>query len=1230
MFWRMFKDQPHLKIYLFGAPRVELDGNPVALHRSKALALLAYLCMEPVPHTRDQVIDLLWPLFSPEDARNNLRRELSLLKKYLELDVLEVDRLAVGINLHALQDGRLYIDVQRFLELIDSAAYPCGKDDHLGEECIAPLEAASNLYVSDFLAGFSLPDSPAFDEWQFFQVERLRRIAAGSLAQLIAYHRQVDEFDMAITYARHRLAIDPLHEPAHRELMQLYALSGQQAAALRQFEVIRQLLREELDLEPEPETSTLYDAIRTRQFERQRAMVDLAGQQSIADASTSKVKTARAIPHNLPADTTPFIGRDDELENLRHILADGTVRLVTIMGVGGMGKTRLALALARGVLAEESANRTFPDGIFFVPLATVTKPEGIVATLALFLGITLGSEGQQIQQLEDYLRDRHMLILLDNFEHLVGPQSQEILHRILTSAPNVKVVATSRIRLGFAGEQLYPLEGLSIPAGSDNSYSLIVVTAAPIASPLEVANTGAVSLFVTAGQRVRPEFRLTEENLSEVVRICSLVQGMPLGIELAAGWLNLLQPGEIRAEIERNLDFLEADWSDKPERHVSLRAVFDSSWRLLSKAEQQALVQLTIFRGGFTRQAAEQVTGLSLRTLMSLTNKSWLQNVASNRYSIHDLLHRYALNELINDPNIGQGLEERYACYYADYLNSLLPSIKSDQPALAFGAITSDLDNIQASMTWLVENNNLKLVAERMMPALFHFLESRFHFYLLEPILDAALVKSEQSGPSIERAIFLIIRFAFIITGFPTRFLDYSWLDVSEIDVVIEAQKSLPANPEQPIAFWSVVQGWHYGRMYDIDKGVDSLKESLQWFIHNQWLWEAAFAKQNLGRLLMLKQSHQWSWEAASTKQNLENLSPLSNIENSTPMDDTEARDYLIQSKIDFERLGDQREAAISQFFLGLERTRVGNYELARDIILEAQERLRALGEEIIAANAYWQLAEIHLRLGDIPQYLSYLHQLGDFMLGRGRQQLAILGYSRQSYETVRYGDIDEAIRLREITLEISHRINEAQMMAWDYLELGEAYRVKGDHTKARQWFEKAMGQFTVANFPVGFTFYFRGLGDLALTERDFPQAEDQFISSIEWAQLTHHPWQEAYALSGASKAALRLGNNEKARSYLVRSLRIVLSLDDLDGMALMVLAAAAELFSYSGDMDRAKTVAEFILSHTLTWNETRRWVEANHEIFRLTLGDQRDNVMMDLAPILIETLQQLEELSIT
>jgi len=387
--------------------------------------------------------------------------------------------------------------------------------------------------------------------------------------------------------------------------------------------------------------------------------------------------------HNLPVQATEFVGREQELTELEKLLADSKTRLVTILAPGGMGKTRLALKVA------DEALPNFPKGVYFVDLAPLDGADFILATIAEAIDFQFYPGGDPKQQLLDYLHDKKILLLMDNFEHVV--EGASIVGEILRAAPGVKILVTSRERLNLSGEMIFLLTGMDFPDWE---------------TPEDALEYTAVKLFVQSARRVCLDFELKVEDLHHVARICRLVEGMPLGIVLAAAWVEVLTPREIVNEIEKCLDFLETEMRDMPERHRSIRAVFDYSWELMSETEQQVFMKLSVFRGGFTRDAALGVTGATLHTLAGLVIKSLLRrNAESGRFTIHELLRQYAEGRLDLADSV-ESVRDAHSAHYAEFLQQRELDLKGRRQTGALNEIEADIENIRAAWLWALYRKN--------------------------------------------------------------------------------------------------------------------------------------------------------------------------------------------------------------------------------------------------------------------------------------------------------------------------------------------------------------------------------------------------------------------------------------------------------------------------------------------------------------------------------------------
>ncbi len=394
-------------------------------------------------------------------------------------------------------------------------------------------------------------------------------------------------------------------------------------------------------------------------------------------------KTVAQPTTNLPAEPTQFVGRRNELDEIKQHL--GETHLLTLTGPGGIGKTRLALKAA-GQAAPD-----FKDGTFLVALAPIQSAEHIIQTVAEAIKFPLATQEDPQVQLLRYLRRRQLLLVIDNFEHLLDGVG--IVSEIIQSAPDVIILATSRERLNLWGETILNVGGLAYPDPLNSRDSL---------------DYDAITLFVQRARKVHPGFEPTPGDLEQIANICQMVGGMPIAIELAAAWLQILNLDEIAGELEKGLDILTTDMRDAPERHRSIRAIFDHSWSLLNQTEREIFLHLSVFRGGFTREAAEQISGASLQLLMGLVNKSFLNHDPnSGRLEVHELLRQYAGEQLEKNPQACLAVQETHAVYYGEFMEQIWRDLKCSRQVLALSRVEADIENLRAAWRYYLDQKNI-------------------------------------------------------------------------------------------------------------------------------------------------------------------------------------------------------------------------------------------------------------------------------------------------------------------------------------------------------------------------------------------------------------------------------------------------------------------------------------------------------------------------------------------
>jgi len=417
----------------------------------------------------------------------------------------------------------------------------------------------------------------------------------------------------------------------------------------------------------------------------------------------------------VPASTTSFLGREREIADLKELLAKH--RLVTIMGPGGTGKTRLAIQVA-AELAEQVGG-----GICYVPLASVASPDLIIPAIATALRLQLSGQEFPLAKLSEHLRHREMLLVLDNMEHLV--EGAQILTELLEAAPALRLLTTSRERLQLRGEAVLLLGGLPLPTPE---------------APWDGQGSLSCMLFVERARLYDRRFALTAENGAHVARICQLVEGSPLGIELAAAWVRMLSCEEIARGMQEHLDFLESRGRDMPERHRSLRTVFAHSWNRLTAREQRAFVALTLFRGGFTVDGAEQVADAHLPLLSALLDKSLLRRTDSGRFEVHELLRQFGVEAIpqVFGPEAADALPRRHATYCLALAESEAKQFSGPRQVRALDRLTQEHDNLRAALTWAINSGEAEL-ALRLSGALWQFWWRRGHLAEGRRWLKAAL-----------------------------------------------------------------------------------------------------------------------------------------------------------------------------------------------------------------------------------------------------------------------------------------------------------------------------------------------------------------------------------------------------------------------------------------------------------------------------------------------------------
>lgn len=693
-----------LRLTFLGTSEITLNQQSLSTQiTGKGLALFVYLAATHHAHTRDKLSNLLWSELSNQQARNNLRYLLSDIRQVVG-DYLYITPQHIGFN----REHAYWFDAETL-------------QTSLATQSTTNLQArqtALALYQGEFLAGFHARNAPIFEEWVIQKRQELHILAIQGFYTLAESCYQTQNWQAGLDATQRLLQLEPWHETGHRLRMQLLAATGQRSAALVQYDQCGTILADELGVEPEAATKDLYEQIRNGKFtEKKQRNQQIRRPAVVEHALAPQRPMLSTLPHNLPSNLTPFLGRDAEVTQIHTLLADTRYRLITLVGEGGSGKTRLALAIAQKILdtvrewdtvpdkpKTQSQHPKFPDGVWFVGLGTLTTTgnlvDQLVVAIAQAIGLSFGGDQPLLAQLLAYLHHKRLLLLLDNAEHLL-PEVADFLILLLQAGPALTAIVTSRHLLGLQAEFVWRMTGLEVPPNAE-------------LTPTALLNYSSIALFVERAKRLQHNFRLTAENQAAIVAICRLVDGLPLAIELAAALIKRYSSAALYQALQHDYKILATTVRDLPARHRSIKAMLDYSWRLLTPAEATRLAACAAFPGSFDLAAITAVAGAIWESITTLVDQSLLNEVqAANgqrRYVLHPLVHRYATEQLQAQPALVHHVHTAHCTYYLDFLMRHSAMLGRDPAALPL--IQMEIDHLRAAWAWAIAQSHFELLRQ--------------------------------------------------------------------------------------------------------------------------------------------------------------------------------------------------------------------------------------------------------------------------------------------------------------------------------------------------------------------------------------------------------------------------------------------------------------------------------------------------------------------------------------
>ncbi|MEZ4832263.1 MAG: tetratricopeptide repeat protein [Caldilineaceae bacterium] len=706
-----------LTITTLGSFSILRDGEPIpvtAWHTRKNLELVQILLtLHQRSLSQDELMEWLWPDLPPARAGRNLRVAVSQARRTLEP---ELRKGGDSRYLRTQPTGYRW-----------QPSPTCTVDAEIFEQGIASLRqdvarlspaafAARAQPVLDLYQGDYLPEW-RYAEWAAARRNRLHTDFLWLVNHLIAQHAEREEFAAAVDLCRRSLAVDNCQEPIWRQLITCLWRAGDSAAALRAYADCQDTLARELDVAPDTETAALAHEIRRTS----------ANPAPVRRPPSPAGALSSAYP--LPRALTPLISREDEIALVLDRLRRPECRLLTLIGAGGIGKTRLAVAGAHRLTQEAPlTDAPFRDGVVFVDLAPVTQGDHLLSTLAAAVHAPIQGNQSWLAALTDFLAQRDMLLVLDNFEQLSAQAG--LLLELLARTARIKLLVTSREPLYVHGEWLVDVGPLSYPAEDESG---------------DPGVHAALHLFLAGAQRIRPDFGDEPTQVEDAAAICRLVEGNPLAIELGASLVRRYSSAEIDAGIRRSHRFLETRLSGLPHRHRSIAALLDHTWRLLTPDEQRQLAHLSVFSGGWDDDAARAVIAPAAPLLDALVDRLLIRADEGDRFQMHELLRQFAGERLAEDAEAARAAQTRHCVHFAAHVRDRGKALKGTDQPHALRHMHTDLANARAAWRWALGQRSWREVTG-LAVGLFEFYRVRSWFQEGADLLSEAISSDRPDG----------------------------------------------------------------------------------------------------------------------------------------------------------------------------------------------------------------------------------------------------------------------------------------------------------------------------------------------------------------------------------------------------------------------------------------------------------------------------------------------------
>ncbi|MEM7532461.1 MAG: tetratricopeptide repeat protein [Chloroflexota bacterium] len=1140
-----------LYVQLLGRPEIWINEQRLTtLGPAKADALFYYLAATKRIHARQNLAMMLWPDNDSGVARRYLRRHLVTVRHHVGDYMNIVDDL-LGLNLPT-------DDMVDIHQLIASTKRHTAHQALPDPELLTHYRHAVTLYQGEFLADFDLPETPDFSDWVAEMREEMRMKVATLLYRLsdamVLQRNQTQAHDDLDRL----LALVPWHEEGHRLKMRLLYESGQRWAALEQYAMLQKMLEQELDVPPDEETERLVEQIRAGESTPDKQEGPPTKQSATFSEPTA---SSPAKKHHAPSSVLPLYGREEFLSTAQYYLQTATYRLITLVGMGGAGKSHIALTLAQ--LVEEH----FAHGVCFVPLAGVQPTtetfgaddrhraldketqrvmmDALCIAIANTLRLPCPPDAQQVDVVMDYLATHPLLLILDNFEHLLPAAA--LLVRLLQNAPDLVILVTSRVRLNLMDEAVLIVESLSTPAEEEEEEITPLWRDVWLAEWAHSAQSGqratinpdisasqpqtlpypCLQFFIDCAKRQHPDFVATQTNLPYIIKICQLVDGLPLAIELAAQWIGHLRCEEIFEQLTHDLALLQNDITYLSAdadvlRHQSMEVVFAHSWQMLPTQAQKVLAQCSLFVGNFSQKAVSAITKSNIMVLKRLTDHSLLSLHEQGRYGLHFLTRQWVHTQIIQE-DTPLDLNQFWSAYCAYYLRLMMNEadrLNGEDAPLALATLRREFENIRQAWQQAVQRRYFHLIQETLDAVV----DAYGCMGLYQEGLDMVYALQQNLGDANERTQAPFTQSSSILYQ---QLQGRSQIVEAKIyfemgDYVMAQRKAMDAlamDHNSPRGVDEIrchlILGMALTRLGSADEAIKHTQQALtQIEQHPIPLHQVATLQADTYFLLAnmalyqnnFEQADRYSQAAMSCYQQIGHQHGVAHVlrfwaKCAEVQEEFEpAQRYMYDALKIHQKLQMSEDVVNTLDSLGRLCLRQGRITESIQYQEASFALLTEMGLRMQTSDVYTSLGILYVMVGQLEKATTYLEKAIEFFEKAQDINNMCYTYCYLSAINIWSHNVDSALDFAEQALRLVDKMNQADGMTIVYGYIGDAWIASGDYQKAAEFFQKGLDKAIELNQPHLELGVYTGLAKVSLHLEDV----DGVRQSMEavWSRL--------------------------------------------------------------------------------------------------------------------------------